>query len=404
MRVAVLGAGLTGSLVALELASSGKHVTLYDRLKEPISGASLASEGKIHLGYVYALDHSRKTATTMIRGAASFQPLIERWTGRQVFEDNISEPFLYAVPKDSLLSADAIRKHFRDVADGVGSLTTSEPNAFIDPRWNEMHRKEVATIFDTDQVVTAFRTQERAIDTFALAAALRSALSTLPRLETKLQTQITSVSEVPSGICVAGATEGANFSSVFDVVVNALWQDRVYIDSTLGLPVERPLFHRFKYGMYTRDERAIRCMPNVTFLIGPYGDSVTFPDNAYISWYPIGLVSEETGIRPSTRDFLLSDARRLQIIEGTIQNFRRLMPLGGQHLSEDPEKWKLMGGFITAWGQTGINDFGSELHRRYDVGVLSKGNYHSIDTGKLTTAPMFAAQACAKINGSETVK
>jgi hypothetical protein len=52
------------------------------------------------------------------------------------------------------------------------------------------------------------------------------------------------------------------------------------------------------------------------------------------------------------------------------------------------------GGVIVAWGETDIYDPKSELHRRYEIGVTSDRQFHSVDPGKLTMAPYFA-QMCA---------
>ncbi|PYR72438.1 MAG: FAD-binding oxidoreductase, partial [Acidobacteria bacterium] len=54
MQVAVLGAGLQGSCVAMELASAGISVDLFDKNDRCMSQASAQNEGKIHLGYLYA--------------------------------------------------------------------------------------------------------------------------------------------------------------------------------------------------------------------------------------------------------------------------------------------------------------------------------------------------------------
>jgi hypothetical protein len=59
-----------------------------------------------------------------------------------------------------------------------------------------------------------------------------------------------------------------------------------------------------------------------------------------------------------------------------------------------PQGVTVKAGVIVAWGSTDIDDRASELHRRYDIGVQSYGNYHSIDPGKLTMAPHFA-EVCA---------
>ena len=76
MRVAVLGAGLQGACVALELSVHGVEVDLYEKSDRCLSQTSSHNEGKMHLGYVYANDRSLRTARTMVRGSTVFQKLI----------------------------------------------------------------------------------------------------------------------------------------------------------------------------------------------------------------------------------------------------------------------------------------------------------------------------------------
>ena len=62
-------------------------------------------------------------------------------------------------------------------------------------------------------------------------------------------------------------------------------------------------------------------------------------------------------------------------------------------LKEDAlERAQISGGVIFAWGDRDIDDPSSELHQRYDIGPKSWGRYHSVDTGKLTMAPLFGKQ------------
>lgn len=388
---------MTGSLVALELAAAGHRISLFDRAPQPLSGASLACEGKIHLGYVYALDRSGRTARTMLRGAAAFRPLIERWTGAALFDNALSAPFLYAVPKDSLLPVPQIRAHFETVR----SALTGMGGAWRLPAelgdWQELTRSEWGQIFASDRIDAVFRTAEQAIDTEQLARALRQCLADMPGITLRMGCQISAVERAGSGYLVRGQEGAADFAERFDIVVNGLWEHRIHIDATLGLPVTRDVVHRFKYGIFTRDPRVLRSIPNVTFLIGAYGDTVAFPDNAYLSWYPVGLISQEVARRPHTQD-PRPDPQRVQgIIDGTLAHLRALIPSAADALGEGTDIWELKGGFITAWGRSGIEDAQSELHERHAVGVFSEDNYHSIDTGKLTMAPLFAEEACARI-------
>ena len=60
-HVAVLGAGILGSCIALLLARKGITVDLFDLESAPMSGASRWNEGKIHLGYLYGADTTLET-------------------------------------------------------------------------------------------------------------------------------------------------------------------------------------------------------------------------------------------------------------------------------------------------------------------------------------------------------
>ena len=93
MRVAVLGAGLQGASVALELAAHGISCDLYDRENVCLRRASLHNEGKIHLGYVYGNDPSLNSARMMAKGAASFAPLLRRWVGETLIASRSRKRF-----------------------------------------------------------------------------------------------------------------------------------------------------------------------------------------------------------------------------------------------------------------------------------------------------------------------
>ena len=71
MRVAVIGGGIQGTTVAMELSMRGIDVDLFDSHERLMNGASRHSEGKIHLGFTYAKDSSHRTAELQMRGAAA---------------------------------------------------------------------------------------------------------------------------------------------------------------------------------------------------------------------------------------------------------------------------------------------------------------------------------------------
>jgi hypothetical protein len=60
VRVAVVGGGLFGATAAVELARNGAQVTLYERHRNLLMGATRANQGRIHRGYHYPRDPRAK--------------------------------------------------------------------------------------------------------------------------------------------------------------------------------------------------------------------------------------------------------------------------------------------------------------------------------------------------------
>ena len=122
MHVAILGGGFQGCCAAIELAMRGTRVTLYDRNSTLLAGAATANEGKIHLGYTYASDRSLATARTLLRGALSFAPLVQRYLDARV-PLAASEPFVYAVHRDSQVKVE----DFATYLDATHGLVAAAP-------------------------------------------------------------------------------------------------------------------------------------------------------------------------------------------------------------------------------------------------------------------------------------
>ena len=110
--VVILGAGLQGAGVALELARRGMRVTLIDQDPRPLNRASLRNEGKIHLGLIYANDRSLTTAFLQLEGALRFRSILARWIGRGDEWLVPSTPFYYLVARDSLVAPDRLAEHY----------------------------------------------------------------------------------------------------------------------------------------------------------------------------------------------------------------------------------------------------------------------------------------------------
>jgi glycine/D-amino acid oxidase-like deaminating enzyme len=402
MQIAVLGAGITGTCAALELAERGHSVHLYEQSSGLIDRASRWNEGKIHLGFVYARARSRKTAATIIQGAMRFRPLLERWIDKQSLSDAVSDPFLYATHRDTQLPQGAIEAHFAEVAKLVAAIAHQPGSSYVgriaSPIWRKQPRTERETIFDDEKISEVYQTVERSIDPRTIANHLSAVAFAMPNLTILTNTTVTGVASAsPSRHVVISAREQEEFREPYDAVINALWQNRIGIDNTAGVIDDRPVIHRFKVGFFSEDPALALDYPTITFVHGSYGDTVKFKDRVYANWYPAGLIQTSLDRMPPSDDaeILSSDLGRIE--SATLAALGRLLPFYEPALRASVGRWQAGGGYITAWGESGIEDPKSQLHDRFAVGVYSRGSYHSIDTGKYTLGPHFANVACQRV-------
>jgi hypothetical protein len=401
--VVVLGAGLAGSSVALELAARGVPVTLVERDPQPFARASLRNEGKVHLGLIYANDPSLATARLQLRGALRFGALLRRWLGPAAGALPLSTPFLYLVARDSLLDADALEAHYEAVQRLYEGARATDPalDYLGEVPGRLARRVDLAALgahLRVDRFAAAFETAERAIDTAALAARVSQALRSHPRITLLTGHRVASVEPAAAGYRVAG--DGAAGAWHLDArqVVNCLWEERLRIDRGVGLEPEPGWLHRLKYRVIARLPAALRGAPSVTMVLGPYGDVVVRADGtAYFSWYPLGLRGWSHELAPpdaweAACRGALAPAEAASMARALLGAIDAWYP--GAAASEP---LLVDAGVIVGYGRTDVDDPGSGLHDRTRVGVRSVAGYHSLDPGKLTTAPLFGEIAAARV-------
>lgn len=394
-RVAVLGAGLQGSCVALELARRGVDVDLMDRAPEAMTGASSHNEGKVHLGYVYANDPTRQTARTMIEGALEFGPRLRELLGTAADDVVTSTPFSYVVHRDSLLEVGEVEAHFAEChAIALELLDGRSPDYFgADPRLapRRLDDDALARQFDPAVVLAAYATDEIAIDPTSLARVVRRVLTAEPRVRLMLDTEVRAVTRLDTGAIVHTDV----WDQEYDHVVNALWGGRLAIDRTAGILADRPWMYRMKYFVRLSPDAPL---PSTTILLGPFGDVVTYADGgAFLSWYPAGRQGTSADVVPPDWRAELDDVDHKRTLAATVEALAEIVPAVGDVAAPALADARVLGGLIYAHGHSDIDDPASVLHERHDIGPASYGRYHSIDTGKLTMAPRFARVLAERI-------
>ncbi len=383
----------------MELAARGIAVDLFEARDRCLTRASAQNEGKIHLGYVYANDPTLSTARTMVRGGLSFAPSLRRWLGDVIDSVPVSRPFNYVVHRASLLRPHEVEAHLlacHELAlEEIDGATVDYLGA--DPRVApaRIGTRELRDLYHPDAVSAVFRTSEVGIDPEALVRLVRDRLVGDPAIRCRLRTQVRGVERNGSGLDVEFENGAGPGCERYDQVVNALWDGRLAVDRTVGLEPPRPWMWRVKH--YVRLRAPGADVPCSTIVLGAFGDVVVYRDrDLYLSWYPAGMRAISTDLEPprwpSASEGGFSGEVRDQIQEG----LAAIVPAVGR-LPLDAFAWSVKGGVIFAWGETDIDDPHSGLHERHAIGTRSIQGYHSIDTGKLTMAPLFARVAADRV-------
>jgi glycine/D-amino acid oxidase-like deaminating enzyme len=401
--VGVLGGGLQGCCIALELASRGVPVTLVDENHDLLTRTAVANEGKVHLGYMYAADPSLRTARTMLTGALAFAPFLRRHLGEDLALAT-STPAAYVVHRDSQHGPDAVAGYLAAVHDLVVEAATAPGASYLGGdvltpvrRWSPA---EVGDRLDPQHAVAVFDSPEVAVDPLALAVLLRRRIADEPLIEVRTRHRVESVKrDVDDRFEVCGTADGDEWEATFDQVVNALWGGRIAVDESLGLRPGRPWLHRLKYGVSVRWPDRLAAPPSATVISGPFGEVVSYPDRTtYLTWYPSCVLGYSTAVTPpATWETHPADPRRSEIVRGTVDGLARVAPVLAALRDDELADAVVKGGVIVAWGETDIDDPASELHNRFAIGVTSDAGYHSVDPGKLTMAPLFAARCADRV-------
>lgn len=398
-RVAVLGAGILGSSLALFLARAGVRVTLFDKADRPMAAASRWNEGKIHLGYLYAADPTLGTARHVLPGGLAFAPLLGRLIGANLRPHATAVDDIYLVHRDSVVDAATVRARF----DAVGALIRAHPDArryltdVSAARAVPLGSSELATLAPGDDIVAGFRVPERSVDTRWAADRVAEAVDAEPRIDFRPRVTVTGAAPV-AGVdgawrvrCAAGDSEP------YDVVVNALWNGRLPVDVAAGLDPEPPWTHRYRFCVFART-RTLVDLPSAIVAVGPFGDVKNYNGrDFYLSWYPVGLVAEGDGLELA-EPAPLAGALRERFLDEVRAGLGAHIP-GIGRVFDEAEELVVGGGFVFARGSGSIGDRASTLHARDRFGVRRRGAYRSVDTGKYSTGPWLAERLAREIAG-----
>jgi hypothetical protein len=391
-QAAVLGAGIMGSTTALLLAQKGLSITLFDAASKPMSRASRWNEGKIHLGFLYAADSSLETVRRLMPGGLAFKPLMEQLIGTSLNHCSTTDDEIYLIHRDSVVSAEAAAHHFAEVANLLTHAVGTR-DYLVDvskPKIQQLSRREIEEIADARQIAAAYRVPERSVSTSWVADRIVEAIASERRIEPRLRSLATGVRLIDGSMSGQWIVEtGTTTHGPFDYVVNALWEGKLAIDSTVGLRPQSEWSHRYRLSLFVHTRHPVDS-PSVVFMTGPFGDAKRYSDrDFYLSWYPAGLIAEDRSLDPSIPH--LDGEIREQVERSIVTKLGAIFPTA-HAIYQQRESLRVDGGWVFAMGAGSLANPTSTLHRRDRLGIRRHGTYISVDTGKYSMAPFLAAE------------
>ena len=389
-EVVIIGGGLQGVTAALALAARGVRSRILESRSELLRGASYRNEGKVHLGFVYALDESGVTARKMVEGALTFSDLIEGWCSEVDWHSNCSEGFDYCVVDSGLADATALGAHYEQVSSMIenasGALGDNYlgSSARVEPVRHRGSHALLAPGLSSDW----FSTPERSVDPRALCAWLSAAATASPLVDVSTGVVVKGVVPIASGFALE-TVSGAGLERIeAETVLNCSWENRLELDRQ-ALGKAPSACYRIKHQVLARGETEVDLAP-LTLVQGPYGDLVSWPNgDVYVSWYPVARTfmgsSPSVGTEPD-RD----------VAEATLEGLAAIVPaLQGLEVVDHGAAW------IVGEGEADIDETSSGLHARRAAEIDRQGGWWSLNGGKLTTAPLASELCVAELTGTE---
>lgn len=401
-RIAILGAGGLGTCTALELAGRGYNIDLYEEHAQPIKKASYVNEGKIHLGFIYAMDKNLHTAQQMITGALHFISNLKRWIKIDP-ENIISTPFNYCIHKGSLMNVSELKHHYKKCIEIFEVTKHHYKKNYLDLfdkiNATQLSSSEAEKVINPEYIDAVFSTNEYSVEPRTIAENLTRTLFETPKINLFLNSKIKSVSKNGSLLNVKIKQKDVVIEEEYTDVINATWNGMLKIDNSMGINPPGKWSHRYKFGNKILVPLSATAFHSCTMVQGPYGDTVNFKDKgAFISWYPIGRTGWSEELRPPEWDKTLSESERMQIFTRSFEELKKRIP-ALVNIKFEQENVSPVGGIIYALGNEDVDNYQSKLHTRHEVGIRSFDNYHTVNTGKYTLIPYLAVKTADRIEG-----
>jgi hypothetical protein len=398
-----MGSGIQGICCAIALANAGYDVTILEQDREILSRTTKNNEGRAHLGFTYSLDESHETGKLCLYSGLTFSKILEEWLGPIDWSKMLLEKGYYAISRSTLYPEDKIISYFEHLQTYYDNLISENKNySYFGEKPKKIFNvlNKLPSFASSKKISSVIETEERIIEMIYFRNLLSKKLKS-SKVKIITSCKVLNVIKENNGFSVItknAKNEERNFRS--NILINCLWNNRIAIDKKLGHETVKDPMYRFKFGILGKIADKI---PNCSIISGAFGNVSPRLDGtfAYASWHPECMRDLNLGgVTPISWEDSFKDSNLKNIeqkwIEKSINKLTEFFPS-----MKSFKPTRLLPGIICSSGKTDIDDVKSEVHNRStSAGIYSFGNYHSIDTGKFTSAPFFAKKILEKIKNN----
>ncbi len=429
-EVAVIGGGIAGCMAALQLAKDDYRVTLFERNpKRLMSGSSDATPCRLGIGFHYP---HHETALHNLRTAIQFIRLLkaETVTSPYLLEPKGPEEKIhYAIAKESTVPDEDVDALFKAIRTEYETLIKADPDNKVLGEPEDLYHllDEIPSHINREQVSRVFETAEPIVDWPNLRPYIIGKILDNPNIDVLFNTDVTNIKpaedfseasitfqdfERPAQESRRGRGNKSQ-TQVFDLVVNASWQNASRLEETAGIKTDKKIVNR------------VKCMAKVKLpeelagsstLIGygPFAAMTSRGDDGCITFEPVTNVEQFKANEPETseekgytqRDLSQNDGCgeierliALEILKGAAKWFPALAYIDPHQITGFRH-----GVVRTDEGEVDISDPTSDKFKRTYNGVSSKNPCVITDEArKLIYGVPNGAQVRAIANASQAL-
>jgi hypothetical protein len=361
-KILVIGAGIHGVSVAIEMAQKGFSVTIIDANSEILMGTSNGTHNRVNMGYHYP--RSIETAKECLRGCEFFKRNLP-------FAIYYPEKSFYLIEKNNSKVNSDQYKNFLTVAGLKYSETKIDENL--------LYAKNIESSFLVD---------EPCYDVYLLRKYYNQMLKNYS-VNIVLNFNIKSI-ETKDKYYKINSSIGHNIIDDFSSIVNATYANSNKIQSFLGVQPK----HMRKY-QYQKTEVVVveskEHLPAITVMDGPFITILPYAYNGHSNKYLIYDVENSIIERTEDSNFISSDY--FKKIEQT--NYHKMKVKGMKYFKFMKKLTPLYS--LQATRPIPLDSYKTDYRHTTIKKHKKFKSCYSILEGKFVSAPAIAVEVCEKI-------